>query len=112
MSSCDDLGEVDILVDDPAGETGELHVVAAGVVAQLVERGRQLQAAVLGQDTFGLLDDDTAVEGELKLLVEQSPRWMARSCRMPIVATSASACPSRRRLLHICSAAARQRVGR
>src|SRR5690242_2844097 len=73
LSSGDDLGEVDILVDDPAGEIGELHVVAAGVVAQLVERGGQLQAAVLGQDAFGLLDDDAAVEGELKLLVEQFP---------------------------------------
>ena len=49
MLSCEDLGEVDILVDDPAGEIGELHVVAAGVVAQVVERGGQLQAAVLGR---------------------------------------------------------------
>ena len=53
LSWSEDLGEIEILVVDAAGEFGELHVVAAGVVAKVLERGGRVQAAVLGRGVAG-----------------------------------------------------------
>jgi hypothetical protein len=69
----ENLGEVEFFVDDPPGEVGELEVVAAGVMAEPLERHRRGQLAVLRQDTLGLLDDDPAVQRGLQLLVEHLP---------------------------------------
>ena len=41
--------------------------MSAGVAAQAVERGGHGELSVLGEDAFGLLDDDAAVECGLEL---------------------------------------------
>ena len=50
----------------------ELLVGVAGVGAEGVEGGVQLDAAALGEHALGLLDGDTAVQRTLELLVKQT----------------------------------------
>ena len=52
-----------------ASDVDEPEVVVAGVVAQPRERLLHVEAKPLGQHTFGLLDDDAAVQSIVELLV-------------------------------------------
>src|SRR6478736_3797459 len=61
-------GEVGL--DDLPANIAEFEVVVARVAAKPVERRVHAEAATFGEHPFGLLDDDTAVQGGLQLLVE------------------------------------------
>jgi hypothetical protein len=65
--------------------------VGAGGAAEQGERLVHVEVATFGDDTFGLFDDDAAVEGGLELFGEAARWLMARAWRSPTVATSARA---------------------
>ena len=52
-------------VDHLLAEVRQLLVVVLGVLAEQVERIAQSDVEVLGDDSFGLFDGDTAVQGNL-----------------------------------------------
>jgi hypothetical protein len=82
--------------DDVAGEVTYTQVVVAGVAAEPVERGVHAQSAAFGEDAFGLSMMMRWVSAVWSCSVRISLRVMARSDRIPMVATSASAWPTAR----------------
>jgi hypothetical protein len=81
--------------DEVAGHIGKSLVAVAGVIAQQGEGLVHIHPETLGELPLGLLDDNPAAKGCLELLGDVSLRRTFRSCNSPMVATSASAWPTR-----------------
>ena len=93
---CGKAGEVGrAAFDEGLGQLGQAQVPVPGVGPQQGECLVHVQAEPLGELALGLLDDHPAVQGALQLFVRVSPRRALRSCSRPMVATSASAWPTR-----------------
>lgn len=63
----------ELACDDCAGDVGEELIVVAGVLAYCREGGVHVEPGTRGEHTFGLLDDDPAVERVLQLLGQCLP---------------------------------------
>lgn len=84
-------GWVELVLHGLAGYLDQTQVVFAGVAAQQLERGPHRYAEPLRDHAFGPLDDHPAVQAVCSCSVTTSPRRIARSDKMPMVATSARA---------------------
>ena len=88
--------QVEFAGDDLAGDVGQAQVPAARVAAQPVERRVHGQTTAWARTPLACSMTTRLCRAVCSCSVRTSPRRIARSCRMPIVATSASACPSAR----------------
>src|SRR5688500_13221582 len=62
-----ELRDVDMAVDDVVGYFAEAPIVAPGVPPERLEGLVHVEAGSFRQDTLGLLDDHSAVQGQLQL---------------------------------------------
>ena len=81
---------------EAAGDVTLKHAVPPGVAAHAVERGCHGQLPVLGEDALACSMITRLLSAVRGCSVTISSGWMARSCRMPMVATSARTWPRRR----------------
>ena len=77
--------------DNLQRDMAEFEVAVAGIAPELIEGNVHAHPRVFGKDSFGLLDRNAAVKCSLELLGQQGCVPRVLLCKMPIVATSASA---------------------
>jgi hypothetical protein len=83
---------VESTFDDVAGGLTETAIVAAGIRAQYGEGVVHVEASMFGDHAFGLLDHDARLERGFELCRDGLCAVPGAGLRIPMVATSASAC--------------------
>ena len=81
-----ECGWVEFAGDDLPGDVGQAQVVPSGVSTEQGEGVVHLELRTLGDHALGLLDGDSAVQSACNCSLMTSPRWMARSLQVAMVA--------------------------